>query len=163
MFESSCCCVELSTHNFKHHHIKRNEQTTSVALNCVVEELHYMLQCYSIVALQWSEAGSVCQPCSGREAVSSRHRQTDEQTDGQIDGRAGGARWPMNRRAKLAPLYKSTHACWCWSGPPLACVWFCVHVSKHAVCTFVFKFVHAHVWVHIFASLQICMLLSKYM
>lgn len=151
MFEWSCLLCRTQHAQFQTPPHNKNDQTTSVALNCVVEELHYMLQCYSIVALHgWSEAGSVCQPRSGREAVSSQHWQTDEQTDGQTDGRADGARWPMNRRAKLAPLYKSTHACWCWSGPPLACVWFCVHVSKCTVCTSVFKFVHAHVWVRIF-------------
>ncbi len=68
----------------------------------------------------------------------------DKQTDGRTDGGADGARWPMNHQAKLALLYKSTDACWCWSGLLLACVRSCVHVSKHRVCTFLFKSVHAY-------------------
>lgn len=66
----------------------------------------------------------------------------------------------MNHRAKLALLYKCTDACWCWSGPLLACVWFCVHVSKHTVCLNL----HIHKWSSTFFPTTVYLYtLSKYM
>lgn len=84
-------------------------------------------------ALTWSPLGLSAQLGTGRRSDPSLHWQTDEQTDGRTDGGAAGARWPMNHWAKLVPLYKCSHACWCWSGLLLVCVWFHVHVTR--LCT----------------------------
>lgn len=100
-------------------------------LNDVVEQLYYLpvvpqyFLCCSELKPVWSVS---CAQDWKPEHFISVHWHTDKPTDGQTDGGADGARWPVNQPTKLFLLSKSTGACWCWSGPLLACVLFRAHV-----------------------------------
>lgn len=101
--------------------------------------------CDTLGVFQWS---------SGWEAASSLHWRTDDRPHGQPDRRADGAWRRVNFWAKLAPLYKFTDACWCWSRPLQACDLLVKAQSLHVwKCTCIN--VSASLWLIVYADLYI--------